>query len=107
MAGVPKPVLDFLLRPATMKSRQHSGYQAFHKTGKTRSATAIPQRRREGTGMAVLFMRGLQCLLYEESTRFTSKSPPTPAARENQQKILGTTRFARANLLMPCTTRAR
>src|SRR5258705_12931597 len=42
-----------------MMSRQHSGYQAFHKTGKTRSATAIPQRRREGTGMAVWFMRGL------------------------------------------------
>jgi len=100
MAGVPKPVLDFLLRPATMMSRQHSGYQAFHKTGKTRSATAIPQRRREGTGMAVWFMRGLQCLLYEESTCFASKSPPTPEAWKHQQMIVETTCCARANLRM-------
>jgi hypothetical protein len=75
MADVPKPVLDFLLRPATMTSRQHSGYQAFYKTGKTRSATAIPLRRREGTGMTVWFMRRLQCLLCVET--------PTNDRRDN------------------------
>jgi hypothetical protein len=100
MAGVPKPVLDFLLRPATMRSRQQFRYQAFYKTGKTRSATAIPLRRREGTGMAVWFMRGLQCLLCEESTWFTSKSPPTPAEWKHQQMIVETTCCARANVRM-------
>ena len=40
--------------------------------------------------MAVWFMRGLQCLLYEESTCFTSKSPPTPEAWKHQQMIVET-----------------
>jgi len=34
MAGVPKPVLDFLLRPATMTSRQHSGTKLSTRRGK-------------------------------------------------------------------------
>ena len=100
MAGVPKPVLDFLLRPATMTSRQHSGYQAFYKTGKTRSATAIPLRRREGTGMAVCFMRWLQCLLCEEFTLFRAESPPALEEWKHQQMIVETTCCARENVRM-------
>ena len=50
--------------------------------------------------MAVWFMRGLQCLLYEESTCFTSKSPPTPEAWKHQQMIVETTCCARANVRM-------
>ena len=40
--GKAKLVLDFLLRAATMTSRQHSRTKTLYKTGKTRSATAIP-----------------------------------------------------------------
>jgi hypothetical protein len=50
--------------------------------------------------MAVWFMRGLQCLLCEESTWFTSKSPPTPAEWKHQQMIVETTCCARANVRM-------
>jgi hypothetical protein len=67
MAGVPKLALDFLLRLATMTSRQHSETQALHKTGKTRPATATPLLRRR---MAVWFMRWLQGLPCDEFTLF-------------------------------------
>jgi hypothetical protein len=70
MAGVPKLALDFLLRPTTMTPRQHSGIQALHKTGKTRSATATPLLRGRGADMAVWFMRRLQCLPCEQFTLF-------------------------------------
>src|SRR5258707_15645568 len=95
MAGVPKPVLDFLLRPATMMSRQHSGYQAFHKTGKTRSATAIPQRRREGTGMADFVNSGRSGVSYEQTTPLACESPPTAKRRKHQQMHVPTTWFTR------------
>ena len=70
MAGVPKLALDFLLRPATMRSRQHSGTQAFHKTGKTPLGDGNTIAAREGTGMAVWSMRWLNCLLCEQSALF-------------------------------------
>jgi hypothetical protein len=62
MAGIPKVALDFLLRPATMTSRQH-GYQGFLKDG-----GKLARRRQYhccvgGYRYAVWFMRGLQQLL--------------------------------------------
>ena len=68
MAGVPKVALDFLLRPARMTSRQHSGTKLFYKTGKTRAATATALLRGRGADMAVWFMRRLQCPFCEEFT---------------------------------------
>jgi hypothetical protein len=65
MAGVPKVALDFLLRPARMTSRQHSGTKLSIRRGKLarrRQTTAA----REGADMAVWFMRRLQCLFCEE-----------------------------------------
>jgi hypothetical protein len=80
MAGVPKLALDFLLRPATMTSRQHSGTKLSTRRGK-------PARRRqhhccvEGSGMAVWFMRWLQCLLGEEFTLLLSRRIATGSGR--------------------------
>jgi hypothetical protein len=51
-----------------MGSRQHSGNQALHKTGKTRAATATPLLRGRDADMAVWFMRRLQCLPCEHLT---------------------------------------
>src|SRR5260221_6362197 len=67
MAGVPKVALDFLLRPATMTSRQHSGTKLSIRRGKLarRRQTAAA---REGADMAVWFMRRLQCLFCGEIT---------------------------------------
>jgi hypothetical protein len=70
MAGISKLALDFLLRPTTMASRQHSGTQAHHKTGKTRSATATPLLRGRGADMAVGFMRWLQGLPCDQFNLF-------------------------------------
>ena len=67
---MPKLALDFLLRPATMTSRQHSGTQAFHKTGKTPLGDGNTTAAREGTGMAVWSVRWLHCLFCEESALF-------------------------------------
>src|SRR5258708_25455063 len=67
MAGAPKVALDFLLRPARMTSRQHSGTKLSIRRGKLarrRQAAAA----REGADMAVWFMRRLQCLFCEEFT---------------------------------------
>jgi len=47
-------------------------YQVFIRR-ETRSATAIQLRREGGYGMAVRFMRWLQCLLCEESTLFRAE----------------------------------
>src|ERR1700730_17120382 len=61
-----KVALDFLLRPATMTSRQHSGTKPFIRRGKLarRRQTAAA---REGADMAVWFIRRLQqCLFCEE-----------------------------------------
>jgi hypothetical protein len=69
-AGVPNLALDFLSRPTTMASRQHSGTQALHKTGKTRAATATALLRGRGADMAGWFMRRLQCLPCEAFTLF-------------------------------------
>jgi len=80
MAGVPKLALDFLLRPATMTSRQHSGTKLSTRRGK-------PARRRqhhccvEGSGMAVWIMRWLQCLLGEEFTLLLSRRIATGSGR--------------------------
>ena len=67
MAGVPKVALDFLVRPARMTSRQHSGTKLSIRRGKLarRRQTAAA---REGADMAVWFMRRLQCLFCEEFT---------------------------------------
>src|SRR5258708_22920404 len=90
MAGVPKVALDFLLRPATMTSRQHSGTKLSIRRGKLarRRQTAAA---REGTDMAVLFTRPPQCLLCEEFTpsrpeiaaHAGSAGTPTNAPRDN------------------------
>ena len=58
-----KLALDFLPRPTTMRSRQHSGTQALHKTGKTRAATATPLLRGEGCPYGDMVHARLQCLL--------------------------------------------
>jgi len=67
LAGVPKVALDFLLRPARMTSRQHSGTKLSIRRGKLarRRQTAAA---REGADMAVWFIRRLQCLFCEEFT---------------------------------------
>src|SRR5258708_23843306 len=67
MAGVPKVALDFLLRPATMTSRQHSGTKLSIRRGKLarRRQTAAA---REGADMAVWVMRPLQRPFCEEFT---------------------------------------
>jgi len=68
-SGVPKLALDFLLRPATMMSRQHCGTKLSTRRGKL-------ARRRQyhccvgGYRYAVWFMRWLQCPLCEEFTLF-------------------------------------
>jgi hypothetical protein len=69
-----KLALAFLLRPTTMRSRQHSGTQALDKTGKTRSATATPLLRGRGADMAGWFMRRLQCLPCEAFTLFFAET---------------------------------
>jgi hypothetical protein len=53
-----------------MASRQHSGTQAHHKTGKTRAATATALLRGRGADMAVRFMRRLQGLPCEQFILF-------------------------------------
>jgi hypothetical protein len=84
-----------------MPSRQHSGTQAHHKTGKTRAATATAVLRGRGADMAVWFMRRLQCLLVaNNSPCFTPKSPPTPEHWEYRQIIAETTCCARESVRM-------
>jgi hypothetical protein len=70
VAGLPKLALDFLPRPATMTPRQHSGTQAFHKTGKTPLGDGNTTAAREGTGMAVWSVRWLHCSLCEQLSLF-------------------------------------
>src|SRR5258708_15420695 len=67
MAGAPKVALDFLLRPARMTSRQHSGTKLSIRRGKLarRRQTAAA---REGADMAVWFMRPLHWPFCEEFT---------------------------------------
>jgi hypothetical protein len=62
-----KAALDFLLRPATMTWRQHSGTKLSVRRGKLASAGNTTAAR-EDAGMAVRFMCWLQCLLCEQST---------------------------------------
>ena len=81
-----KLALDFLPRPTTMTSRQHSGIQALHKTGKTRAATATPLLRGRGADMAVWFMRRLQCLPCEQFTLFHAEIAAGTGRRGNTDK---------------------
>jgi hypothetical protein len=101
-------------------------YQALDKTGKTRSATAN-HCCVEGTGMAVGFIRWLQCadtiptadgvamtigndvIAPPRREEFTpSRAGIAPArAWKHQQMIVETTCCARENLRMRCTTGAR
>jgi hypothetical protein len=67
MAGVPKLSLDFLPRPATMTSRQHSG--AKLQDGENSLSDGGTTAAREGNGMSVGFVRWLQCLHCEVSSR--------------------------------------
>src|SRR5258708_16638576 len=81
MAGVPKGALDFLLRPATMTSRQHSGTKLSIRRGKLarrRQAAAA----REGANMAVWFIRRLQCLFCEKFTLSRAEIAPDPGNLE-------------------------
>jgi hypothetical protein len=75
-----KLVLDFLQRPATMASRQHSGTKLFHKTGKTRSATATPLLRGRVPIWRYGSCAGCNACLANNSPCFTPKSPPPPEA---------------------------
>jgi hypothetical protein len=108
MARAPKVALDFLLRPATMTSRQHSGtklytfwYQALYKTGKTRSATATPLLRGRVCDMSVRTMRRLQCLLWEDFTLYraaiaTDSGRAGTPANNRRDKLLRTRQRAHA-----------
>ena len=97
MAGVPKLALDFLLRPATMTPSPAFRYQALHKTGKTRSATAAATAAREGGDMACM----AQCLLCEECALFCAEiCHSTLEVVEHQQMIVETTCCARENVRM-------
>jgi hypothetical protein len=60
MAGVSKLALDFLPRPATMTPRQHSGTK-LSIDGENPPGDGNTIAGLEGTGMAVWFMRWLQC----------------------------------------------
>ncbi len=65
MACVTKVALDFLLRPATMTSRQHS-VPSFQKDEENSLGNGNTSAAREGADMAVWFMRRLQYLQCEE-----------------------------------------
>src|SRR5260221_3562101 len=96
MAGVPKVALDFLLRPATMTSRQHSGTKLSIRRGKLarRRQTAAA---REGADMAVWVMRRLQWLFCGEftlsraaiATDAGSVGTPTNDRRDNVLRTRG------------------
>src|SRR5258708_13997142 len=76
IAGFTKVALDFLLRPARMTSRQHSGTKLSIRRGKLarRRQTTAAQ---EGADMAIWFVRRLQCLFCENSSCLAPKSPLT------------------------------
>jgi hypothetical protein len=101
-------------------------YQALDKTGKTRSATANHCCVEE-TGMAVGFIRWLQCAdtiptaggiamtigndviapLRREEFTLSRAGIATGAGVKHQQMIVETTCCARENMRMRCTTGAR
>src|ERR1051325_7450589 len=90
MASAPKLTLDFLLRPATIASRQHSGTELS-----IRRANPLKKRQhRRGAGgrdMAVWF----SACSAENWLCFVPKSPSTPQALKHQQMTVETTCCAR------------
>src|SRR5882672_1211992 len=100
MAGVPKLALDFLLRPATMTSRQHSSTKLSTRRGK-------PARRRqhhccaEGPVWRYGSCAGCSaCSAKNSPFFFRAESPPALEEREHQQMIVETTCCARENARM-------
>src|SRR6266849_1658332 len=61
MAGLLKLALDFLLRPATMTSRQHTGTKLYNIRRGKLARRRQPFAAGEGTCMAVWFMCWLRC----------------------------------------------
>jgi hypothetical protein len=100
MAGVPKPVLDFLLRPATMRSRQHQ-VPSFLQDGENSlgdgNTTAAPGGYRYG-GMvharaAVPALRRIHLVHVEIATDAGRVETPTNDRRDN---VLRTRELAHA-----------
>jgi hypothetical protein len=83
-----------------MTSRQHSGTQALHKTGKTRAATATPLLRGRGADMAVWFMRRLRCLPCEQFALFHAQIAIGAGRPTHRQMIVETTCCAREKARM-------
>ena len=99
IAGLPKVALDFLLRPARMTSRQHSGTKLSTRRGKLarrRQTTAA----RKGADMAIWFMRRLQCLFCEEFILSRAEIATDAGSVETPTKIVETTCCARGNVRM-------
>src|SRR6478672_6993464 len=90
MAGIPKLALDFLLRPATMTSRQHR-YQGFPQDGENSLGNGNTTAAREGTGMRYGSCAGSRNCSAKNSPCFTPKPPPTSDGWEHQQMIVETT----------------
>ena len=100
MTDVPKLALDFLLRPATMTSRQHSGTTLSTRRGK-------PARRRqhhccvEGPVWRYGSCAGCSARSAKNSpVFFRAEAPPALEEWEHQQMIVETTCCARENVRM-------
>jgi hypothetical protein len=99
LAGVPKVALDFLLRPARMMSRQHSGTKLSTRRGKLarRRQTAAA---REGADMRYGSYAGCSACSAKNSPCLAPKSPLALEAWKHQQMIVETTCCARGSVRM-------
>jgi hypothetical protein len=98
----PQLALDFLLRPATMTSRQHSG-PSFLQDEENSLGDGNTTAAREGTGMAVWrygSCAGCSACSAKTSACCAPKSPPTRKSGNTNKMIVETTCCAFGNVRM-------